>query len=73
MRLQIFIFAVEWPHCKIVLRDLDLLFEGKKCKTLISLKWLELALKCIETTFVDDLPTNSPIVKIVLYDFDLLF
>ena len=33
---------------KIVLHDLDLLFEGKNCDTLIYLKLLELANKCVE-------------------------
>ena len=36
-------FAIEWRHCKIALYDLDLLFESKKCETLISLNWSELA------------------------------
>ena len=38
---------------KIVLHDLDLLFEGQKCETSTSLKWIELAHKCLGSVFCE--------------------
>ena len=65
---------VDFDNChgmasaKIVLYDLDLLFEDQKFEMLISLKWLEL----VDKTFFDfdicNLQLNGCIVKIVLHD-----
>ena len=38
LRLQILTFVIEWRNCKIVLRDLDLLFESEDLNVNISEK-----------------------------------
>ena len=61
---------------KIVLRDRDILFEGKKFETLIFPKWLALAQKKNAwNSYCRFLykPSKDNITKIVLHKFDLLF
>ena len=48
LKMHIQIFHICHRIARIVICDLYLLFEGKKLKMLISLKWRELALKCVE-------------------------
>ena len=58
---------------KIVLRDLELLFEGKKFKRWYLKRW-ELMQKRVATfKHFDNMPWNGVIAKILLRDLDLLF
>ena len=59
---------------KIILRDLDLLFDGQNLKTIISLKRQELARNAQNDFYIFVyLLTNDRIARFTHNDFDLLF
>ena len=49
--LQILTFAIEWRHCKIIFRDLDLLFASQKFEKFYMSKTVGASAKMHKTTF----------------------
>ena len=72
-KASILTFAIECVIVKLELCALNLLFEGKKYQTLISLKWCKLALtKYIGWSFVDfHMSSNGLVKKNYARDLDL--